>query len=41
LEQVTVYAMAVERMTGEETLLPAIQNWWPAVDNTKTPDAVP
>jgi nitroimidazol reductase NimA-like FMN-containing flavoprotein (pyridoxamine 5'-phosphate oxidase superfamily) len=41
LDQVTVYAISVERMTGKETPLPAIQNRWPAVDNTKTPNAVP
>ena len=41
LDQVTVYAMAIERMTGKETPLPMPQGRWPAVDNTKTPDAVP
>ena len=41
LEQVTVYAIAVERMTGKETQLPAAQNQCPAMDHTKTPDAVP
>jgi len=41
LEQVTVYAITVERMTGKETLLPTIENRWPAADNTKTPNAVP
>jgi len=41
LEQVTVYAIAVEHMTGKETLLPTIENRWPAADNTKTPNALP
>jgi uncharacterized protein len=41
LEQVTVYAIAVERMTGKETPLPAVENQWPAADHTKTPDASP
>lgn len=41
LAEVTVYAIAVERMTGKETPLPASQSRWPAVDNTKTPDAAP
>jgi nitroimidazol reductase NimA-like FMN-containing flavoprotein (pyridoxamine 5'-phosphate oxidase superfamily) len=41
LDQVTVYAIAIERMTGKETPLPLAQNRWPAVDNTKSPDAVP
>jgi nitroimidazol reductase NimA-like FMN-containing flavoprotein (pyridoxamine 5'-phosphate oxidase superfamily) len=40
LDQVTVYAIAVERMTGKETPLPAMGDRWPAADNTKTPDAV-
>ncbi len=41
LDQVTVYAIAVERMTGKATPLPSMENRWPAVDNTKSPDAVP
>lgn len=41
LDQVTVYSITVERMTGKETLLPAAAKRWPAVDNTKSPDAVP
>jgi nitroimidazol reductase NimA-like FMN-containing flavoprotein (pyridoxamine 5'-phosphate oxidase superfamily) len=41
LGQVTVYAIAIERMTGKETPLPAMQDQFPAADNTKSPDAVP
>lgn len=41
LDEVTVYAIAIERMTGKETALPAAQNRWPAVDNTKSPNARP
>ena len=41
LDQVTVYAMAIERMTGKETPLPAAEARWPAVDNTKSPHAKP
>jgi len=41
LEQVTVYSIVVERMTGKEQQLPAVENRWPAVDNTKTPNASP
>jgi nitroimidazol reductase NimA-like FMN-containing flavoprotein (pyridoxamine 5'-phosphate oxidase superfamily) len=37
LDEVTVYALAVERMTGKKTILPAEQARWPAVDNTKSP----
>jgi nitroimidazol reductase NimA-like FMN-containing flavoprotein (pyridoxamine 5'-phosphate oxidase superfamily) len=39
LDIITVYAIAVDRMTGKEQLLPAQQ--WPQVDFTKTPDAGP
>ncbi len=39
LHQVTVYAITAERMTGKETALPAAQNLWPAVNNTKMPSA--
>ena len=41
LDEVTVYAIAIERMTGKETALPSMENRWPTVDNTKSPDAVP
>jgi hypothetical protein len=41
LDQVTVYVIAVERMTGKETPLPLVENRWPAIDNTKSPNAVP
>ncbi|HKE40654.1 MAG TPA: pyridoxamine 5'-phosphate oxidase family protein [Casimicrobiaceae bacterium] len=41
LDDVTVYALAVERMTGKKTALPAEQARWPAVDNTKSPHAKP
>ena len=37
LDIITVYAIAVERITGKQQALPARQ--WPAVDFTKTPDA--
>jgi len=41
LDQVTVYAIAVERITGKETPLPAPEARWPAVDLTKSPNAKP
>ncbi|MCZ6731691.1 MAG: pyridoxamine 5'-phosphate oxidase family protein [Gammaproteobacteria bacterium] len=40
LDQVTVYAITVERMTGKETPLPSAQERWPAVDHSASPDAV-
>lgn len=41
LDQVTVYAIAIERMSGKETPLPAVEEQWPAVDRTKSPGAKP
>ncbi len=41
LDDVTVYALSVERMTGKETRLPAPESRWPAVDNTKSPHLPP
>ena len=37
LEQVTVYAIAIERMTGKKSPLPALADQWPALDRTKSP----
>jgi nitroimidazol reductase NimA-like FMN-containing flavoprotein (pyridoxamine 5'-phosphate oxidase superfamily) len=37
LDIITVYAIAVERITGKELALPAQQ--WPEVDYTRTPNA--
>jgi uncharacterized protein len=39
LDQITVYAMTVERMTGKEAVLPAAASQWPALDRTKSPNA--
>ena len=41
LDEITLYAIRIERMTGKALPLPAVQNRWPAVDNTKTPNASP
>ncbi|MBO6781868.1 MAG: pyridoxamine 5'-phosphate oxidase family protein [Alphaproteobacteria bacterium] len=41
LDEVTVYAISVERLTGKEIELPDVTEQWPARDQTKTPDAVP
>jgi hypothetical protein len=38
---ITVYAVAVARMTGKETALPPLSEQWPAQDRTKTPHASP
>lgn len=39
IDAITVYAIAVERVTGKETALPPLSEQWPAKDRTKTPNA--
>jgi len=39
LDDITVYAITVDRLTGKETALPPSAEQWPARDNTKTPNA--
>jgi nitroimidazol reductase NimA-like FMN-containing flavoprotein (pyridoxamine 5'-phosphate oxidase superfamily) len=39
IDVITVYAVAVERMTGKEQALPPLSEQWPARDGTKTPNA--
>ena len=39
LDVITVYAIAVERITGKEQALPPLSEQWPAQDRTKTPHA--
>jgi nitroimidazol reductase NimA-like FMN-containing flavoprotein (pyridoxamine 5'-phosphate oxidase superfamily) len=41
LDQITVYAIAIERMTGKELALPDVSEQWPAKDYTKSPNARP
>ena len=41
LDEVTVYAIAVERLTGKECPLPPPAEQWPALDRTKSPNARP
>lgn len=41
LDQITVYAIAIERLSGKHTPLPAAPDRWPAADYTKTPNAKP
>lgn len=41
LDAITVYAIAIDRMTGKEQSLPPVSEQWPAKDRTKTPNAVP
>lgn len=41
LDDITLYALTIERLTGKETPLPEVSRRWPALDRTKTPGAVP
>jgi uncharacterized protein len=41
IDQVIVYEMTVERLTGKEQTLPGLSQQWPAVDRTASPDAQP
>lgn len=41
LDQVTVYALTTERITGKATPLPVPAERWPALDSTRSPQAVP
>ncbi|MGA7325832.1 MAG: pyridoxamine 5'-phosphate oxidase family protein [Rhodomicrobium sp.] len=41
LNQITCYAVTIERMTGKEIPLPDISMQWPQFDRTKSPKAVP
>jgi len=41
IDDVTVYSLDPERITGKETMLPAQTEQWPATDNTKSPHADP
>ena len=41
LDQITVYAIVVERMTGKQNPLPGVAERWPALDRTKSPNAKP
>jgi nitroimidazol reductase NimA-like FMN-containing flavoprotein (pyridoxamine 5'-phosphate oxidase superfamily) len=41
IDQITLYAIAIERMTGKETPLPDMSERWPTTDRTKTPNARP
>jgi nitroimidazol reductase NimA-like FMN-containing flavoprotein (pyridoxamine 5'-phosphate oxidase superfamily) len=41
LDDVTVYVLMVERITGKHCPLPAVSEQWPALDRTKSPNARP
>ena len=41
LEAVTVFCIETERLTGKFTPLPPLTERWPAVNRTRSPDAMP
>lgn len=41
LDQVTVYRVTIERITGKQGPLPGAEGQWPAVNLTKSPGAAP
>lgn len=41
LADICVYAIKIERLTGKETLLPVATERWPAVDKSKSSEAIP
>jgi len=41
LDEVTVYAMTIETLTGKQCALPPLSEQWPALDRTKSPNAKP
>lgn len=41
LDQITLYALSIERLTGKENVLPEMAGRWPAIDRSKTPNARP
>lgn len=41
LNEITVYAIQVERLTGKEIQLPPTSGQWPALDRTKSPQVRP
>jgi nitroimidazol reductase NimA-like FMN-containing flavoprotein (pyridoxamine 5'-phosphate oxidase superfamily) len=40
LDQITVYKIRLERLTGKHTPLPAVAEQWPEADHTKSPQAM-
>lgn len=41
IDQITLYRLDPERLTGKEIVLPDLSGQWPALDRTKTPNARP
>lgn len=41
IDLITLYALAIDRLTGKQIVLPDAAGQWPALDRTKTPNARP
>ncbi len=41
LDQITVFAISIECITGKELALPPVSEQWPALDRTKSPNVRP
>jgi hypothetical protein len=39
IDQIALYVLEVERLTGKRIVLPDVSGQWPALDRSKTPDA--
>jgi uncharacterized protein len=40
LDDICVYGITIERLTGKETFLPVSEQRWPAIDKTKSPHVI-
>ena len=41
IDQIALYQLAIDRITGKQIVLPDIAGQWPALDRSKTPNARP
>ena len=41
IDQIALYQLAIDRLTGKQIVLPDIAGQWPALDRSKTPNARP
>jgi len=41
IDQIVLYRLTIERVSGKEIVLPDVAGRWPALDRSKTPNATP
>lgn len=41
IDQIVLYRLAIERVSGKKIVLPDVEGQWPALDRSKTPNARP